>query len=119
MCVLATRQNLATILPPVGNHASGPKITPSWKWSLPSEGIPRCQPTRVLSVVHCGHKTLEFQVSEAARGPPEEEAGTTNGVPFADPSVLPQRRQWHPTPVLLRGKSHGWRTLVGCSPWGR
>ena len=27
------------------------------------------------------------------------------------------RRQWHPTPVLLPGKSHGWRSLVGCSPW--
>ena len=24
----------------------------------------------------------------------------------------------HPTPVLLLGKSHGWRSLVGCSPWG-
>ena len=29
-----------------------------------------------------------------------------------------QRRQQHPTPVLLPGKSHGWRSLVGCSPWG-
>ena len=29
-----------------------------------------------------------------------------------------QRRQWHPTPVLLPGKSHGQRSLVGCSPWG-
>ena len=28
-------------------------------------------------------------------------------------------RQWHPTPVLLPGKFHGWRSLVGCSPWGR
>ena len=28
------------------------------------------------------------------------------------------RRQWHPTPVLLPGKPHGWRSLVGCSPWG-
>ena len=28
------------------------------------------------------------------------------------------RRQWHPTPVLLPGKSHGWRSLVGRSPWG-
>ena len=28
------------------------------------------------------------------------------------------RRQWHPTPVLLPGKPHGWRNLVGCSPWG-
>ena len=30
-----------------------------------------------------------------------------------------RRRQWHPTPALLPGKSHGWRSLVGCSPWGR
>ena len=29
-----------------------------------------------------------------------------------------QRRQWHPTPVLLPGKSHGWRSLEGWSPWG-
>ena len=29
------------------------------------------------------------------------------------------RRQWHPTPVLLPGKSHGQSSLVGCSPWGR
>ena len=29
------------------------------------------------------------------------------------------RNEWHPTPVLLPGKSHGWRSLVGCSPWGR
>ena len=29
------------------------------------------------------------------------------------------RKQWHPTPVLLPGKPHGRRSLVGCSPWGR
>ena len=29
------------------------------------------------------------------------------------------RRQWHPTPVLLPGKPHGWRSLVGFSPCGR
>ena len=34
-------------------------------------------------------------------------------------SVIWQRRQWHPTPVLLPRKSHGWRSLVSCSPWGR
>ena len=33
-------------------------------------------------------------------------------------SGIQQRRQWQPTPVLLPGKSHGWRSLVGCSPWG-
>ena len=26
--------------------------------------------------------------------------------------------RWHLTPVLLPGKSHGWRSLVGGSPWG-
>ena len=30
-----------------------------------------------------------------------------------------RRRQWNPTPVLLLGKSHGQRSLLGCSPWGR
>ena len=29
-----------------------------------------------------------------------------------------RRRQWHPTPIPSSGKSHGWRSLVGCSPWG-
>ena len=38
---------------------------------------------------------------------------------FIHSSVYMWRRQWHPTPVLLPGKSHGWRSLVGCSPWGR
>ena len=33
--------------------------------------------------------------------------------------TLWRRRQWHPTPVLLPGKSHGRRSLVGCGPWGR
>ena len=30
-----------------------------------------------------------------------------------------RRRQWDPSPVLLPGKSHGRRSLVGCSPWDR
>ena len=33
-------------------------------------------------------------------------------------NLIKRRRQWHPTPVLLPGISHGWRSLVGCSPWG-
>ena len=32
---------------------------------------------------------------------------------------LVRRRQWEATPVLLPGISHGWRSLVGWSPWGR
>ena len=36
-----------------------------------------------------------------------------------DPWVgkIPWRRKWQPTPVLLPGKSHGQRSLVGYSPW--
>ena len=32
--------------------------------------------------------------------------------------VFPRRRQWQTTLVLLPRKSHGRRSLVGCSPWG-
>ena len=31
---------------------------------------------------------------------------------------IPWRRKWQPTPVLLPGKLHGWRNLVGYSLWG-
>ena len=34
------------------------------------------------------------------------------------PSGSDWKRQWHPTPVLLPGKSHRRRSLVSCSPWG-
>ena len=43
-------------------------------------------------------------------------------IPRSNLPVTPgisQKRQWHPTPVLLPGKSHGQRNLEGCSPWGR
>ena len=36
---------------------------------------------------------------------------------FCIPVPYSGRRQWQPTPVLLPGKSHGRRSLVGCSPW--
>ena len=37
---------------------------------------------------------------------------------FLPPYAILCRMQWHPTPVLLPGKCYGWRSLVGCSPWG-
>ena len=51
---------------------------------------------------HCSHADLRVS--------------TTN---WPLPSTSTRRRQWHPTPVLLPGKPHGRRSLVGCSPWGR
>ena len=35
------------------------------------------------------------------------------------PLALCYRAEWQPSPALLPGKSHGRRSLVGCSPWGR
>ena len=32
---------------------------------------------------------------------------------------VPLEKKWQPTPVVLPGESHGWRSLVGYSPWGR
>ena len=49
--------------------------------------------------------------------PGGQDVSNTFGLTLA--SYPLQRRQWHPTPVLLPGKSHGRRSLVGCSPWGR
>ena len=42
-------------------------------------------------------------------------------LPFPTPTkkIILDSRRWHPTPVLLPGKSHWRRSLVGCSPWGR
>ena len=43
------------------------------------------------------------------------------GRPGFDPWVgkIPWRRKWQPTPIFLSGESHGRRSLVGYSPWGR
>ena len=32
---------------------------------------------------------------------------------------IPWRRAWQPTPVFSSGESHGWKSLVGYSPWGQ
>ena len=48
-----------------------------------------------------------------------QESGNCREMMFlALPQINGRRRQWHPTSVLLPGKSHGWRSLVGCSPRG-
>ena len=49
---------------------------------------------------------------------PAELVSSTSDVANISSSGSLRRRQWHPTPVLLPGKSHGLRSLVGCSSWG-
>ena len=48
---------------------------------------------------------------------PRRDTATSSHNSLARTSYITPR--WHPTPVLLPGKSHGRRSLVGCSPWGR
>ena len=65
-----------------------------------------------------GHRTGKGQFSfQPQRKAMPKNAQTTTQLHSSH--TLVGRRQWHPTPVLLPGKSHGWRSLVGCSPWGR
>ena len=52
-----------------------------------------------------------------------DELWSTGGWMANHPSIFAMRtswwrRKWQPTPVLVPGKSHGWRSLVGYSPWG-
>ena len=44
--------------------------------------------------------------------------GTTTTQLIGYTPIQNRRRQWHPTPALFPGKSHGRRSLVGHSPWG-
>ena len=46
----------------------------------------------------------------------ETSLGWKGALPIALLRTYIRRRQWHPTPVLLPGKSHGQRSLVGYSP---
>ena len=48
----------------------------------------------------------------------KKKTNTCKSICFGRVYIHHWRRQWNPTPVLLLGKSHGWRSLVGCSPWG-
>ena len=47
---------------------------------------------------------------------PPANAGDAGSIPGLGRS--PWRRKWQPTPVFLPGKSHGQKTVTGCSPWG-
>ena len=64
-----------------------------------------------------GHRTGKGQFSSQSqrRAMPKNAQTTTQ---FHSSHMLATRRQWHLTLVLLPGKSHERRSLVGCSPWG-
>ena len=69
-------------------------------------------PTPVFLGFPCGSAGKESACNS-------EDLGSIPGLGRYPGRVTPIRRKWQPTPGLLPGKSHGWRSLVGYSPWGR
>ena len=67
------------------------------------------------------HTCLQWKLRVPTIGPPGNSPHVTlTGNQSCHPPKLHWwRRQWQPSPVLLPEKSHGQRSLVGCSPWGR
>ena len=91
-----------TVLEPAWSSGLLPTPLPPFPPLPPQVFIPRALPHK--------HPALQISISESA--------SQESNLKLALYLVFFQRRQWHPTPVLLPGKSHEWRSLVGCSPWG-
>ena len=99
---------------PEGRNHLGPEKTLSWAQAWAHQ-------THVCSISnplnpHLLLKPLLQQSPKSWLALHRLMSDTDHGIPRG--SMDGQRRQWHPTPVLLPGKSHGWRSLVGCNPWG-
>ena len=63
---------------------------------------------------------LMFAVGLSYTGFPCSSVGKESACSAGDPGSIPGLgRKYQPTSVSLPGKSHGQRSLVGCSPWGR
>ena len=113
-------------------------IVNCWEQQVNDWGISVCCSGFILETCHLSvpaaqnpllgsstyHSPLQRKSSEV--DPPLSPEGTGCKLASSRGKNWPHRsekkvniRQWHPTPVLLPGNSHGWRSLVGCSPWGR
>ena len=76
-------------------HHLGPGSVPGWGTKIPH---------------------AKWQNKQASTVVPQYQQGFSRCLHF--PQRSQWRRQWQPTPVFLLGKSHGRRSLAGCSPWG-
>jgi len=83
---------------------------------LPSPGLVRalCHQSRPESGLRECHIVAMVCVSSL---PPK--LSVFSLISCLGPTAVSCRRKWQPTPVFLPGESHGRRSLVGCSPWGR
>ena len=76
----------------------------------------------LLHLLHCQVDSLPRSLIRCFPGRSDGKesacnAGDLGSIPGLEKS--PWRREWLPTPVFLPGEFHGWRSLVGYSPWGR
>ena len=103
--------------------------TPPLPLPLPSERItiitiskPYSQPEdrKVTLAQTSGSRNFHFRITFSLVAQTVKRLSTMRETGF-DPQVgkMPWRREWQSTPVLLPGESHGQRSLVGYSPWGR
>ena len=84
-------------------------------YSNPSPLSQWCHPTNSHSVIPFSSRLQSFPASGSF---PLSPLFTSGGQSIRCTYMYGWRRQWHPTPVRLPGKSRGQRSLVGCSPWG-
>ena len=85
---------------------------PGWLQCMRSQRIGRDWATSTLNLLNLCHTPLGEEL--ALREASSHFQGHTGLI-----GQVCMTPTWHPTPVLLPGKSHGRRILVGCSPWGR
>ena len=101
-------------------------------WGQAASGLPVLAPQRTAGHHHpliqapprCGAHHAAFRTRGWASDTRTLGVSSAERVLKSTSSVLERnrtggrRRQWHPTPAVLPGKSHGQRSLVGRSPWG-
>ena len=60
-----------------------------------------------------------FPGGAVVKNPPANAGGAGDPGLIPGSGRVPWRRKWQPTAVFLPGESHGPRSLMGYSPWGR
>ena len=85
-------------------------------WASPGinqQPLGNCNLRGIAPGLHLTRTSLVAQTVKAST----YNAGDPGSIPGL--GTFPWKRKWQPTPVLLPGRAHGQRSLVGYSPWGR
>ena len=104
-------------------HSSHMMVKYCWKFTKPSYSNTWTMNFQMFQLVleKADEPGIKLPTSSGSSKKQESARKTSTYALLTKPKPLTvwitQRRQRHPTPVLLPGKSHGQRSLVGCSPW--